>query len=141
MRHFFLRDGREFPVACIATEKTPDKIYYALSICNPLDFHCYNPERARGIAEARLQKYLDGGYDNQTLIDPTKPKFPLSKIGTFPYTVNQNVKLSLLALLKSDPELPKRFRAAVSERIAILEEDAKKRQAQGGGDTPASLAK
>jgi hypothetical protein len=120
MRHFFLRDSNKFPVACIATEQTADnKIYYALSICNPRDFQCYDPERARHIAEERLTKHLSGAYENSFKKDKTP--FDLAKVGRFDHATGENAKLSLLTLLAGDGHLPKRCREAASGQIVALQ--------------------
>lgn len=128
MRHFFLRDSKQFPVGCIATEEdSAGRISYALSICNPLDIQVYSPDRARHIAEERLKKFLDGGYfDSGKKYAP----FEKAKIGRFDSAPGENAKLSLLTLLASDLHLPKRFRNAAIERRAIMTRQLAERQAK-----------
>lgn len=141
MRHFFVRDSAEFPVACIATEKDATKIMYAISICNPLDRNNFSPKRAIHIAEERLKKYMNGGYDNTQNKQEGVPDFEGSKVGILPYTEGENVKMSLLVFLGNDPDLPKRFRKATEERMEIMRVQAAQRaqaakQVEGG--TPAT---
>lgn len=58
---FFLRDGQNFPVACVASKVMEDgpwaqgTIRFAVSVCNPLDRKVYDPKKARKIALGRLE--------------------------------------------------------------------------------------
>lgn len=57
-RVFFLRDGSNFPVACVASKYVAGEhpvVRFAVSCCNPLDRKVYSPEKARAIALGRLE--------------------------------------------------------------------------------------
>jgi hypothetical protein len=149
MRHFFVKDGKNFPVACVATEESADRqsIAYALSICNPLDYQNFDAERARAIAQARLKKYLDGDYDKyqrQPLYSEEIPKaqvkareqerrFIVAKANSIVNPPGKNPKLHVLHTLAKHNDLPRYFRAAATFRAAVLEARMKARQAQKEG--------
>jgi hypothetical protein len=147
VRHFFLRDAKQFPIGCIATERVADrKILYALTVCNPKDFPFFDRARARVTALERLKTYATGGYDRQ---DPppmpnesdytsklAKWKFRRAKCGNVILQPGQNVKLSLLRTLQADSFLPKAFRVAAQKRIEILVQKAKARSNAGEQNLP-----
>ena len=54
IRHFWLRDERRNPVACVAIKLVDSGINYALAIPNPLDR--FDKARGREIAVARVEK-------------------------------------------------------------------------------------
>jgi hypothetical protein len=69
MRHFFIRDARQFPVACVASKVTesvpvsdegsetkPTEIGFSVSILNPKD--TFNKHKARQIAYERLNRNM-----------------------------------------------------------------------------------
>lgn len=161
VRHFFVRDASNFPVACVATDKTDHTIRYALSVCNPLDFDKFEISRMRNIAKGRLVAFINGRYDKKKAAPPQKlpleeaeeaaaPKrqdFEGHMIGQFTFGEGENVKMALLQTLIEDHEIPKRLRNAASyvkneltEKHAkrLAEEAAAKAAGEIGGTAPAT---
>lgn len=109
MRHFYLRDRDTlFPVACIATERQTNdtKIAYALSVFHEGD-DC-DIRIARRIARGRLEKYINGSYDQK---DEGWAKFGVVLLED----PKANAKIKLLAAVASDREIPSAARAAAKE--------------------------
>lgn len=118
MKHFFLRDANNFPLACIATEKTDHVLTYGLSICNPLDFKVYDHDRMRNTARARLG-YLLGfkiqNKDGKEVVVKVAPRyqhtthgkgklfFTRAKVGSTTFADGESPKMVLLETLHNDP--------------------------------------
>lgn len=144
MKHFFVHDGSNFPVGCIASLRAEGetKISYAVAVCNPLDNKNYQAERARTMATRRLKKFVAGGYKGHhppPTLEGAKtkpPDFEGHKYGAFELqpSVTMDVpavkprrsvstgspKIQLLAHLKRDGHLPSRLRKAISHEIRVL---------------------
>lgn len=122
MRHFFLRDANDFPVACIATEEVEaaakPTVLYALSVMNPLDD--FNRARAREIAQTRLTEFVKGRYDDavQSGRGPNDPEEPWwNKVGKLEMDDGKKAKLQLMRRIAEDKTITSRVRKAAQNWI------------------------
>lgn len=117
-RWFYLRDDKDFPVACVASEldeyPNGEKINFALAIHNPLDN--YDRLRARNTALERLSKKRPVSRENMSDMEFAQAKavHEVKTIARF------GAKEGVLKYLSADGNLPQRVRDAAWYRLKLF---------------------